>query len=119
MAFRDGGAKWGSRNYYLFHPKSGRFITNALTAELGRVQENGIVLDAKAHEIQADLIGPGDCPGGTDIYRVENGLLIKVQEMKVTPENGHCIRKVKKLVNGEWKVVKAKKEPDLDVGNGN
>jgi hypothetical protein len=53
MAFRDGGAKWGSRNYYLFHPKSGRFITNALTAELGRVQENGIVLDAKAHEIQA------------------------------------------------------------------
>ena len=103
---REGGAKWGSRDYFLFDPSSGRFIANSLTKELGQIRENGIALDAKTREIRAGFMGPGTCPGGVNIFRIENARLVQLQAEEVTSEHGHCVRTVKKRADGKWKTVR-------------
>lgn len=110
---REGGGKWGSRDYFVFDPHSGRFVANDFARQLGQVRENGIQLDAKAREIHAAFMGPGTCPGGLNIFRVENARLVQIQSEDVKPENGQCVRRVKKRVNGEWKVVQVKTEAEI------
>jgi len=109
---RDGGAKWVSREYYIFDPQSGRYSTNALTQDLAEVQENGISFDSQTHEIRAAFMGPWPCAGGLNIYRIQEGRLNEVQQETVTPSNGQCIRETKRWVNEGWSVTVIK-EPEL------
>jgi len=109
---RDGGAKWASREYYIFDPRSGRYISNALTQDLAGVQENGISFDSQTHEIRAPFMGPEACRGGLNVYRIQNGRLSEVQEEKVTPSSGQCIRETRRRMNGRWSVT-VLKEPEL------
>jgi len=97
---RDGGAKWASREYYIFEPRSGRYISNALTQDLAKVKENGISFDSHSHEIQAAFMGPWPCAGGLNIYRIQEGRLNELQQETVTPSNGQCLRETKRWVNG-------------------
>ena len=109
---RDGGAKWASREYYIFEPLSGRYISNALTQDLAKVKENGISFDSQTHEIRAAFMGPWPCAGGLNIYRIQEGRLNEVQQETVTPSNGQCIRETKRWVNEGWSVTVIK-EPEL------
>jgi hypothetical protein len=109
---RDGGAKWVSREYYIFDPQSGRYSTNALTQDLAEVQENGISFDSQTHEIRAPFMGPAACRGGVNVYRIQNGRLSQVQEEKITESNGQCMRETRRWVNGAWSVT-VLKEPGL------
>jgi len=110
---REGGAKWGSRDYLVFDPHSGRFITNELTRQLGKVRDNGIQLDSKTREIRVAFMGPGICRGGLDIFRVEEARLVQIQQEDIRSEKDHCVRTLKKLVKGKWKVVEVKTEAQL------
>jgi len=109
---RDGGAKWASREYYIFEPLSGRYISNALTQDLAKVKENGISFDSQTHEIRAAFMGPWPCAGGLNIYRIQEGRLNEVQKEKVEPSGGQCIRETRRWVNGRWSVT-VLKEPGL------
>ena len=102
---REGAGTWASRDYYVFDPQSGRFITTDLTRDLGQLKNNGVNLDWKNHEIQATFIF-GLC-GGVDIYRLENDRLVKIQEEEVSVDTeGHrCNQTVKRRIHGRWKVV--------------
>jgi len=42
---RDAGAKWMRRDYYVFDPSSGQFVSNALTADLAQVKSSSIILN--------------------------------------------------------------------------
>ena len=108
----DGGAKWASREYYIFDPLSGRYVGNALTQDLAKVKENGISFDSQTHEIRAAFMGPWPCAGGLNIYRIQEGRLNEVQQETVTPSNGQCIRETKRWVNEGWSVTVIK-EPEL------
>src|SRR5689334_14009711 len=95
---REGGAKWGSRNYLVFDPPSGRFVTNEFTRQLDKVRDNGIQLDAKTREIRVAFMGPGMCPGGLNIFRVVGGQLVQTQDEEIEYKNGRCVRTLKKRV---------------------
>ena len=99
---RDGGAKWASREYYIFEPLSGRYISNALTQDLAKVKENGISFDSQTHEIRAAFMGPWPCAGGLNIYRIQEGRLNEVQKEKVEPKR-RTVHKGNKTL-GERKV---------------
>jgi hypothetical protein len=58
-------------SYWLFDPGSGRFVTNALTAELRNLMHHGLTLDARRKEIRVSL-WIGTCPDSFEIYRIEN-----------------------------------------------
>jgi len=109
---RDGGAKWASREYYIFEPLSGRYISNALTQDLAKVKENGISFDSQTREIRAAFIGPWPCGGGLNIYEIQNGRLNEVQKETVEPSDEQCIRETIRWVNGRWSVT-VLKEPGL------
>ena len=109
---RDGGAKWASREYYIFDPLSGRYIDNALTQDLAKVKENGISFDSQTHEIRAAFMAPWPCAGGLNVYRIQNGRLNEVQKEKVEPGDGQCIRETRRWVNGRWSVT-VLKQPRL------
>ena len=109
---RDGGAKWASREYYIFDPLSGRYIGNALTQDLSKVKENGISFDSQTHEIRAAFMAPWPCGGGLNIYEIQNGRLNEVQKETVEPSDEQCIRETRRWVNGRWSVT-VLKEPGL------
>ena len=109
---RDGGAKWASREYYIFEPLSGRYISNALTQDLAKVKENGISFDSQTHEIRAAFMGPWPCAGGLNIYRIQEGRLNEVQKETVEPSDEQCIRETRRWVNGRWSVT-VLKQPRL------
>jgi len=109
---RDGGAKWASREYYIFDPLSGRYVGNALTQDLAKVKENGISFDSQTREIRAAFIGPWPCGGGLNIYEIQNGRLNEVQKETVEPSDEQCIRETIRWVNGRWSVT-VLKEPGL------
>jgi hypothetical protein len=103
---REGAGTWASRDYYLFDPQSGRFISNGLTRDLGEVKDNALSVDWKTREIRASFMF--SLCGGTDIYKIENGRLLRVQEDQVTVDRvaNQCVETVRLRVNGEWKVVR-------------
>ena len=109
---RDGGAKWVSREYYIFDSQSGRYSTNALTQDLAEVQENGISFDSQTHEIRAAFMAPWPCGGGLNIYEIQNGRLNEVQKETVEPSDEQCIRETRRWVIGAWSVT-VLKEPGL------
>lgn len=113
---REGAGTWANRDYYLFDPQSGRFITNDLTHDLDQLKDNDLTLDRKKREIRVSFIY-GLC-GGMDIYRIEHGRLVKVQEdkVRVDTDGNRCEETVSRRVNGEWKVlrVETRKLPQLD-----
>jgi hypothetical protein len=105
---REGAGTWASRDYYLFDPHAGRFVTTELTDDLSRLRNNGLRLERKDRQIQAAVLF-SRC-GGTDIYRIEGGRLVQVQKDEVsTDAQGHrCIETIKQRVDGKWKVVRRK-----------
>src|SRR5260370_39157383 len=109
---RDAGAKWMRRDYYVFDPSSGRFVTNALTDDLAQVKSSRIVLNHETEEIRAPFF-KGRCTG-EDIYRVENGRLEKIQEQDVTPRDDEGPTTFKQSLQRHWEGVRTRRE--LDIG---
>jgi hypothetical protein len=113
---REGAGTWASRDYYLFDPQSGRFITNDVTHDLDELKDNGISVDWKEHEIRASFMV--SLCGGMDVYRIENGRLVKVEEdtVRIDAERHQCETTVRRRIDGEWKVLRVERKtlPRLD-----
>jgi hypothetical protein len=110
QVFYCAGAKWGSHSYFLFDPRSGRFITNALTADLREIEHNGLALDPRKKEIRASLF-IGTCLSSFEIYRIENGNLTLIESETHSPiKPGRCRVEKRKRVNGKLAFVEAKEQ---------
>ena len=99
------------RDYYVFDPASGRFISNALTEDLAKVKSSRIVLSKNTQEIQAPFF-KGRCTG-EDTYRIENGRLEKVEEQQVTPRGDECRIETRQSRNGSWQIVRTSMTLDM------
>jgi len=105
-------SKWASHSYWLFDPKSGRFITNALTADLREVTHNGLKFDPKKKEIRASLF-LGTCLNSFELYRIEKGrLVLLTSEIHSRVDDGRCMVEKRKRMNGKMVLVEARERED-------
>jgi hypothetical protein len=77
----DFGAKWGSLNYWVFDPPSGRFITNNLTRQIRALKHSQMRLDADLKTITAGFFY-GTCPQSKTFQVVG-------QRLKLIKEDAH------------------------------
>jgi hypothetical protein len=85
-------AKYGSRSYWIYDPRSESFVENGFTRELsencmgsewhgGCWKANTIDFDPGRREVSVHyLIGVGQCGGPVDRYRIQDGRLIVVHK---------------------------------------
>jgi hypothetical protein len=101
-------AKWGSYSYWLFDPGSGRFITNALTADLRKLGYDRLTLIPQRNEIRISLF-IGICRNSFEVYRVQNGHLVLMESEIHSPRGpGRCLVETRKRVNGKLTLVETK-----------
>jgi hypothetical protein len=104
------GGKWHSESYWLFDPGSGRYITNALTAELRQLEHNGLTLDPRKREVRIQHF-IGVCTNSFEIYRVENGHLVLMESEIHSPrEPGRCEVERRKRVNGKMVLIETREQ---------
>jgi len=98
-----------SERFWLFDPRSGRFITNALTAELQQFVRLDFKLDPQKKQIRVSFfVGP--CLSSFEIYRIQNGhLLLMASEIYEPKELGRCIVEKRKRINGTLKADPGKR----------
>jgi len=111
---REFGAKWGSQTWWVFSPRSGKFISNDFTKALGEVMANGLELDRGRHNIIAphltDLTG---CGATEDIYHIEPSgrlMLIHKEDIGARPD-GCCTLTTWDRVKGQMQVTKVQQFP--------
>ena len=100
-----GGAKWWRYQYWVFEPKSGRFISNWLTKRLSRFLCCKIRPDAQSGEIHVRyLVFDGVMDEG---YRIQGRRLILVSRQEIKPnKNAGFILTTMRLIDGKMQVVK-------------
>jgi hypothetical protein len=100
--------KWGSHSYWLFDPDSGRFVTNALTADLRALRHNGLTLNPETKEIRTSHF-IGVCQKSFKIHRIENGRLVLLESELHFPEApGRCLVETRRRMNGELVLTEAR-----------
>ena len=101
------GAKCGGYNYWLFDPRSGRYITNSLTGELRKLSFNDMTLATKTREIHTThWLSVCLCK---KIYKIVNGhlVLIYVEEPRLKGEGeDYCKVTIKKRIDGKMRLIK-------------
>lgn len=103
----EGGALWGSYQYWVFDNKTGKFITAPVTQDFRKITFNSITFDTnKKQVIASGLIGA--VRGYKNIYQFQNGRLnpveesehenVVVEDNKVNTQNPtiHCSTTIKK-----------------------
>jgi hypothetical protein len=108
---KDFGAKWGSYSCYLFDPKSGRFVTNALTDELGKISANEMRADPASRLIRCDYLTFEGII--SEAYKVEHThLVLADQKERRKDRKGRFEVVTKRLVNGKMKIVRIERVED-------
>jgi hypothetical protein len=82
MLPRDFGAKWRSFSYFVFDPAAGRFLANTLTADLARLQGNGLIFDPKKRRITVPYLTYPCANGIRDVYEQRDGHLLLVEDVR-------------------------------------
>lgn len=101
-------AKWGCHSFWLFEPASGRFVTNALTADLREVRHNGLTLNPAKKELRASHF-IGVCLNSFEVYRIERGrLVLQESEMHEPRDRGRCLVTIRRRVNGKLVLIESK-----------
>jgi hypothetical protein len=97
----DHGAKWGSYQYWVFDPISGKFITSELTRQLGEIKANTRVWNAEFRTLQVGFLNLDQARIG-ETYRIENaGLtLIEIQD-RVKDCEGNFREVTYKIIDGK------------------
>jgi hypothetical protein len=97
------GAKGGWARYWLFDPRSGRFVQNALARELGALGYNELERDPEKREIRTKNFN-GHCYPEERTYRIVRGHLVLMEVSAMDSSDG-CVVVTKKRVGGHLKVV--------------
>jgi hypothetical protein len=110
-------AKYGSRFYWVYDPRSESFTENALTRQLsenclGRDWHGGcwkadtIEFNSSKREIKVHyLIGVGECGSPVDRYRVQNGRLVVVHKEVLEMNTQKCTITVSDLTGDKLRVT--------------
>jgi len=95
------GAKWGSYQYWVFDPVSGKFVTSKLTEQLGEIKANTYVWSSSSRTLRVGFLNLDQARIG-ETYQIENaGLTLIEIEDRVKDCEGN-FRKVRyKLVDGK------------------
>jgi hypothetical protein len=107
------GSKWGSRNYWLFDHRTGRFVINSLAKDLGMLKVSEKHLEQRYKEIHVSNI-VGGCADDKRVYRVIRGRLVLLRAEEREAGSGGCTVTIKQRVNGKMKVVSKVEEPRKD-----
>jgi hypothetical protein len=94
---KDFGAKWGSYSYYLFDPEAGRFVTNALTKELGTIGANECKFDPATKTIRVGYLLMGEGVVG-EVYAIRDGHVVLVEVDKRTKNSAGKYQIVRRSV---------------------
>jgi len=117
-----GGPLWvGSEWWWIYDPRSGRFVQNELTQELHDlgIPNLGRNFEDAKHEITYPRFFPltGACAEGTERwgetsrYRIENNRMILVHDEKLDWGVSNCTLTVSDLVGGEMVVTGVRSKP--------
>ncbi len=100
---RDFGAKWAKYEAWVFEPKSGRYVQNVFTREIGQLLNPEI--DPAAHTITTRSLGPSS-PSRT-VARVERGRMVTIESCTFdgSKEASRGRLVVKKSVQGVLKTL--------------
>ena len=99
-----GGAKWGRWQYWVYDPKSGRFITNWLTRRLSQFRCNEVCSDATSSEIHVHYLR---MEGVIDErYKVEGRRLVLAGTMELKPKDKGFTMITKRLIKAKMEVTK-------------
>jgi hypothetical protein len=106
----DFGARWESHKVWLFEKQSGRFITNNLTKELGKLRTNRLELDPKSQTIHAHYLNL-DAGKIGEVYRVAGGHLVLFQVIERQRDKARgWVVVTKEVRKGKMVVTKVTKE---------
>jgi hypothetical protein len=101
MVLSDQGAKWGSFLYWLFDPESGRFITNKLTRQLGRLMANTYDWNPESRTLHLGFLNNDQARIG-ETYRIENGQLVLVEIEETQKDcDGNFQQVTVKIIDGK------------------
>jgi hypothetical protein len=104
------GAKWGSHEWWIFDPASGKFVQNELTRELRNLKAADYKLNAKQREISTrQLTESWGCGSTGDRYRVANDGLTLIHKEVAKASGERCAVTVSDLVNGAMRVTGVRK----------
>ena len=97
----DHGAKWGSYQYWVFDPTSGKFTTTELTKQLGEIKANTHDWNSESRTLHVGFLNLDQARIG-ETYRIENaGLtLIEIQD-RVKDCEGNFREVTYKIIEGK------------------
>ena len=97
----DHGAKWGSYQYWVFDPTSGKFTTTELTRQLGEIKANTRDWNSESRTLQVGFLNLDQARIG-ETYRIEDaGLtLIEIQD-RVKDCEGNFREVTYKIIDGK------------------
>jgi hypothetical protein len=106
----DFGTKWESHKVWLFDKRSGKFITNSLTKELGALRTNKLEFDPQSQTIHAHYLNL-DVGRVGEVYRIagDHLVLIQVDERQRDKARGWVVV-TKEVRKGRMVVTKVTKE---------
>jgi len=97
----DHGAKWGSYQYWVFDPVSGKFVTSKLTEQLGEIKANTFVWSSESRTLQVGFLNLDQARTG-ETYRIENaGLTLIEIEDRVKDCEGNFRKVTYKIIDGK------------------
>jgi len=95
------GAKWGSYQYWVFDPTSGRFITNKLTRQLAEIKANTRVWNSESRTLQVGFLNLDQARIG-ETYRIEDaGLTLIGIEDRVKDCEGNFHKVTTRIIDGK------------------
>jgi hypothetical protein len=106
----DFGTKWESHKVWLFEKRSGKFITNSLTKELGALRANKLDFDSKSHTVHAHYLNL-DVGRVGEVYKIAGShlVLVQVEERQRDKTRGWVVV-TKEVRKGKMVVTKVTKE---------
>jgi hypothetical protein len=106
----DFGAKWESHKIWLFEKRSGKFIANNLTKELGALRTNKLNFHPESKTIHAHYLNL-DAGRIGEVYRIAGGHLVLVQvDERQRDRTGAWVVVTKEVRRGKMVVTKVTRE---------
>ena len=97
----DHGAKWGSYQYWVFDPISGKFITSELTRELGEIKANTYIWSSESRTLHVGFLTL-DQARISETYRIDSaGLTLIEIEDRLKDCEGNFRKVTYKIIDGK------------------
>lgn len=104
------GGAWGSEQWWVYDPSTGRFVQNELTRAIAELKAADYTFDPEKHELRTRyLTEPWGCGPTGDRYRIQNNRLLLIHKEKPKPATNACRVVISDLVNGTMRVTAVKR----------